>query len=64
MGGVKVDPLPKEGGNGVLSDDMNPNYKHIMLNDEEWNKKQMNLSNYIRTTKYTLLSFPVLSLWY
>jgi hypothetical protein len=66
MGGQKVEHLaPKSNYNGLSDDDnLNPNYKHIWFNNEEKNKLQKNISNYIKTTKYSAVSFLPMSLLY
>ena len=56
---------PKSNYNGLSDDDnLNPNYKHIWFNNEEKNKLQKNISNYIKTTKYSAVSFLPMSLLY
>lgn len=64
LGGNKVENMQLREEDISGTDDLNPNYKHVWMNDEKSNLTQKNPSNFIRTTKYTAANFLPLSLIY
>ena len=59
-----IESSMKEGGAMAVATEASGNTRSIFINDSDKNGQMKYISNYIRTTKYTIFSFLPLGLLY